>query len=36
MKNQNHDLRNAVIGFIVLFVLFLIAAHLEYVEQFNY
>lgn len=36
MENQDKDLKRVFIGFIVLVILFAIAAHLEYLERLNY
>lgn len=36
MENQDKDLKRVFIGFIVLVILFALAAHLEYLERLNY
>lgn len=36
MENQDKELKRVFIGFIVLVILFAIAAHLEYLERLNY
>lgn len=36
MKNQKEDLVAVFIGFVILVVLFAIAAHINYLEGLNY
>lgn len=36
MKNQKEELVAVFIGFVVLFILFAVAAHINYLERLNY
>lgn len=36
MKNQKNELITVFIGFVILAVLFAIAAHINYLERLNY